>query len=451
MATISEILLQNQKNAATDYTPLIEANPYAANTLADAATKAGQIGAGYLQQGIGSVQQGGAAATNVRSPYTQAGESALSKALDLTGVSGANSADVLAQTIQSPAYRLNFNEQMDALDRSAASKGKLYSGQQLKAVQDRASQLASTEYQNNLNNTMALLQQATPFAQQQATQQYTQGGDIAGLLGKQGEVLGESELARANALAQGLLGTASAQVAQSGSGVGGATLTPDRDLYVGGTTDSWAGGATPDSGIIDRTVGTPTVSGGGSKPVSGGGTKSGSGGGSTTTGSTSGTTNQLGTAATGATSGVASALAGTAMDPSSFNQTGSGTSSSSNLTDPLSSNFGQTPVSSSINQVLGNTSPVSPENAEQYQKMQTLGIAEPSIHALQSWGVSVQNYGGTDFYDVPASAREHFGGSWGLIPVDESPITAGSNEGDFNYNTPLDPIAPQTDSSYWGG
>lgn len=287
MASIQDILLQQQQNSNTNYQPLIEANPAAANMLAQGATTAGNIGQSYLQQGIGSIQQGGAASTATRQPFIQGAQGALGQALDLTGISGKSADQVLQQMQQSPAYQFNLQEQLDALDRGAASRGKLYSGQQMKAYQDRAAQVASNEYQNQINNALSLLGQTSPFAQSQAGQQYQLGTDVATMQSQIGDALGNAELARTNALAEGLLGEASARVAQSSAS--GAPLPElDQEVYAGGSTSPW--GNTVGQQEPDLTEGL------GSDQLAQGGAVSAPSGGSTDSGSTTG-----GTGATGGT------------------------------------------------------------------------------------------------------------------------------------------------------
>lgn len=260
MASPIEVLLQQQQNSRTNYQPLIQANPAAAQTLAQGAVNAGNIGSARLNQGLNALNTGAASSVNVRQPYMQGATSSLQNALDLTGVSGKSSDQVLQQMQNSPGYQFNLQEQLNAIDRGAASKGKLYSGQTLKAYQDRAANVASNEYQNQINNSLALLQQTSPFASQQAQQDYTLGTDQAAIQSQIGDVLGNAELARSNALAEGLLGEASARVAQSSTGGTAGLPEMDQEVYAGGSTSPWGnsvgggGGAAGGAGLEGSTA-----------------------------------------------------------------------------------------------------------------------------------------------------------------------------------------------------
>lgn len=83
-------------------------------------------------------------------PFTQAGTSALSPLTSLlTG------GDMSAfQT--SPGYQFRLDEGMNALNRLAAARGQLFSGNQVKEAQNYASGLASQEYGNYINQLMGL-------------------------------------------------------------------------------------------------------------------------------------------------------------------------------------------------------------------------------------------------------------------------------------------------------
>lgn len=83
-------------------------------------------------------------------PFTQAGTSALSPltALLTGGDMGAFQA--------SPGYQFRLNEGINALNRVAAARGQLFSGNQVKEAQNYASGLASQEYGNYINQLMGL-------------------------------------------------------------------------------------------------------------------------------------------------------------------------------------------------------------------------------------------------------------------------------------------------------
>lgn len=88
-------------------------------------------------------------------PFTQAGTGAVSQLQQLLGLTGggAQAASALAQY---PGYQFTMDQGVQALDRSAASKGLLLSGGQLKDVTAYGQGLASTQYQNAVANISSL-------------------------------------------------------------------------------------------------------------------------------------------------------------------------------------------------------------------------------------------------------------------------------------------------------
>ena len=97
--------------------------------------------------------------------------------------------NTLEELQQTPGYQFRYDQGMDAVNNSAAAKGSLLSGRQLKAVDQYSQDFASTEYQNawnraqqayqnafsrdttNKNNTFNRLQSMSNNGQQAATQQ----------------------------------------------------------------------------------------------------------------------------------------------------------------------------------------------------------------------------------------------------------------------------------------
>ncbi len=63
---------------------------------------------------------------------------------------------ILGPLEETPAFRFQLEQGVNALDRSAAARGKLLSGQQVKAVQQFGQGLASQESNNQLNRLASL-------------------------------------------------------------------------------------------------------------------------------------------------------------------------------------------------------------------------------------------------------------------------------------------------------
>lgn len=104
----------------------------------------------------------------------------------------------------SPGYTFRKKEGIDALDRSAAARGSLRSGAQMKAVQDYGDGLASQEYDNQFNRYLTL---AGMGGQQQsavmgANTNLTNSMGNWALRGAEGR--GSSYIQGANALASGI-------------------------------------------------------------------------------------------------------------------------------------------------------------------------------------------------------------------------------------------------------
>lgn len=82
-------------------------------------------------------------------PYVAGGGGAFQTLLDLAGENGAGAATAAkGQFKASPGYQFRLNQGIDAIDQSAASRGGLYSGRTLKALNDYGQGMASQEYGN---------------------------------------------------------------------------------------------------------------------------------------------------------------------------------------------------------------------------------------------------------------------------------------------------------------
>lgn len=200
----------------TNYKPLIEAYPKAADIQASAAQQASQIGTNFLNQGLGAVNTGAQQATQTVSPYLSAGNSAVNSLAGMTGAGGAAAQQAAYQNFQAnPAYQFNLNEQLESLQKYFGGRGKAYSGQAIKAAQDRAAGLASQEYNTQVQNQQNFLNSLNPFAQQQANRNYLQGTDQANIYDRIGNTQAGGILAAAGAQAGGLLGAANARTLAS--------------------------------------------------------------------------------------------------------------------------------------------------------------------------------------------------------------------------------------------
>ena len=154
----------------------------------------------------------------MQEPWLAAGEWSLSELLgeptyDETGaITGYSGTGVLTDPsfyTQSPGYEWLLGETINALDQSAAARGRLLSGAHQEDVMSYASGLASQDYQNYLNNlfNVAGLGQVGTSGSTQATEDYANA--LSSNILSAGDVRASGYISQANALqnllSQGLL------------------------------------------------------------------------------------------------------------------------------------------------------------------------------------------------------------------------------------------------------
>jgi hypothetical protein len=176
-----------------------------------------------------------------QAPWRAAGSNALTQ---LTGnlSKGFSPGDLT----KDPGYQFELNQGMQGLDRSAASRGRLYSGAQMKAADTYATDFAGTKYNDAYNRWVtgnnelagvAGIGQTATNATDQAAQNYGQqyGQNITGASNAQASGYLAQGNALSSALNSGLAGAAygmrgynpSSSYAYSGGGVGtGAYVDP---------------------------------------------------------------------------------------------------------------------------------------------------------------------------------------------------------------------------------
>lgn len=124
----------------------MEALGKALQTQAAMNTSYKQLGDAY------NTARGDLTANNYYQPFYDTGVSSNSmygNALGLNGATGNDAANAAFRA--SPGYQFRFNQGMDALNRSAASRGMLASGNQSMALNDYGQNQASSEWNNWLN------------------------------------------------------------------------------------------------------------------------------------------------------------------------------------------------------------------------------------------------------------------------------------------------------------
>lgn len=151
-------------------------------------TAAGQIGQGYGQ------------AIDTLSPF--ASSNSLMSLYDMAGVArpGEDAARAYNFQASDPSYAWRFNQGQQAIDRSAASRGMLLSGSQLKASQEFGQGMASQEYGNQFNRLSGLAQNAQNAAGNIATLQQGRGTALASNATARGTALGNMGIQQGSTL-----------------------------------------------------------------------------------------------------------------------------------------------------------------------------------------------------------------------------------------------------------
>ncbi len=210
-------------------------------------TIAGLIGQGGAQAGgnmagnaakgaAGMMQDEAVRSRAALSPWVSAGTGAIDKITQLLGLGDlktnggnyntygldpANAKEIQQQAFAdfktTPDYTFRMDEGIKALDRSAASRGLLRSGAQMKGITDFAGNLASGEYGNYLNN----LYKAAGMGSEAAS---SGNSTAAGLTAGAGNAIMQGGIARGSGYAAGANALASGISSGVNNAVGGAYL-----------------------------------------------------------------------------------------------------------------------------------------------------------------------------------------------------------------------------------
>jgi hypothetical protein len=145
---------------------------------------------GALDTGFGTanqqVGQGYGQAIDTLSPF--ASTNSLMGLHDMMGIArpGEDQARPYSFQAQDPSYAWRFQQGQQAIDRSAASRGMLLSGAQLKGSQEFGQGMASQEYGNQFNRLSGLATNAQNAAGNVANMQQGRGTALANLATNQG-------------------------------------------------------------------------------------------------------------------------------------------------------------------------------------------------------------------------------------------------------------------------
>jgi hypothetical protein len=175
----------------------------------------------------------------LQEPFRETGLAAQNRLADLLGISGRTDQPgygygtqpfTMAQYQADPGYGFRLKRGLDAMERTAAARGGLLSGNQLRGAMEFGQDLASQEYGNAFNrfqtersNILNPLQSLGGVGQT-ATNTLTNaagnlGAGMAGAYGNLGSALSANAIGAGNARASGYMGTANALSSAVGQGL----------------------------------------------------------------------------------------------------------------------------------------------------------------------------------------------------------------------------------------
>jgi hypothetical protein len=175
----------------------------------------------------------------LQEPFRETGLAAQNRLADLLGVSGRTSEPgygyamqpfTMAQYQADPGYAFRLRRGVDALDRTAAARGGLLSGNQLRGVTEFGQDLASQEYQNAFNryqtersNVLNPLQSLGGVGQSSTNTLTNAAGNLgagmAGAYGNLGNALSANAMNTGNIRASGYMNQANAITGALGTGL----------------------------------------------------------------------------------------------------------------------------------------------------------------------------------------------------------------------------------------
>ena len=155
----------------------------------------------------------------LQDPYRQAGLTGQNRMMELMGLGGnVNAQDygrygrdfAMSDYEADPGYAFRLSEGNKALERSAAARGMVMSGQMFKGAQRFGQDLASQEYQNAFNRYQTnRTNQLNPLGALMSSGQNA-SNVLTGAAGVLGGQLGENAMGAGNARASGYIGSANA-------------------------------------------------------------------------------------------------------------------------------------------------------------------------------------------------------------------------------------------------
>jgi hypothetical protein len=197
-----------------------------------------------LGDALGHSQQ----AADIYRPYADVGQQSLTQLSNLYGLNGQEAAQTAMQGFEtSPGYQFRLDQGVQALDRSAAASGSLYSGRQGKALTEYGQGVGSQEYGNYISGLSGLMSQGYQGAQGLSGVVLGQGDAIMGNAANRANIrsggmsaaLGQNtQIGQAEA--GGVLGAANARAAGANNVMG--LITTGAQMAMGIPPGSFGGG-----------------------------------------------------------------------------------------------------------------------------------------------------------------------------------------------------------------
>jgi hypothetical protein len=199
----------------------------------------------YYDLGKGDVNSNFDLATQNLVPYANHGAAATDR---MSALSGLNGADALTSALQQdPGYQFRMGQGVNALDRSAASRGMLQSGAQQKALTQYGQGLASGELANAFQRVGAVQNNAQQASGALATLNQNRGTTLSNLSSRQASnnqalsqntsnALGQYSMASGNAQAAGYQNMGSSLNAGLQNGLTAYMGQNQGGMYGGGTS-----------------------------------------------------------------------------------------------------------------------------------------------------------------------------------------------------------------------
>jgi len=190
-----------------------EAAKKAAEQQAQAAQQGIDIVRSAADKGINTLQTSADKAATFQQPFYNSGQNALTRLQKILGLAG--QAPDFTEITNNPAYQFRLQQGNNAVQNSAANAGNLFSGQTGKALTNYSQGLASTEYQNIINNLSGEATRGQNAGNQlsnifqntgvnQSNVGIQTGGAIADLLRSKGDAVASGTVGRTNAITGGV-------------------------------------------------------------------------------------------------------------------------------------------------------------------------------------------------------------------------------------------------------